>query len=146
MPVHVEFKDRVCNISDLFPKGSLVNFDAQWLLEHTDLLEDSFPAQCVVGAVSADAPLYTDGALPTGGAALTNCGLYRNARVAGTGQAVIHANADAAPHVPVLPAQITNQRGRKHVQQTHPARASRRDLPRSCYTRPSNGWKSHAAR
>ena len=97
------------NISEFFPKGSLVNFDTQWLLEHTDLLEDSFPAQCVVGAVSADAPIYTDGVNPAGGAALGNCGMYRNATVAGgTGQAVVHANAGALPHNPVAPAQLSN--------------------------------------
>ena len=97
------------NITTLFPKGSLVNFDAQWLLEHTDLREDSFPAQCVVGAVSADIPIYTDGADPAAGNPLTNCGMYRNATVAaGTGQAAVHAAATAAVAATVLPAQIDN--------------------------------------
>ena len=84
------------NITTSFPKGTLLNFDSQWLLEHTDLLEDSFPFQCVVGAVSSDVPIYTEGADPAGGNALTNNGLYRNATFNGAGVGANIAAAAAA--------------------------------------------------
>ena len=96
------------NITTSFPKGTLLNFDSQWLLEHTDLLEDSFPFQCVVGAVSADIPVYTEGADPAQGNALTNNGLYRNATFNGAGVGANIAAAAAATQLRVVPAQLTN--------------------------------------
>ena len=49
----------------MFPDGALVNFDAQWLLEHTDVTDDAFPCSFIVGARQGDrATIYT-GANPS---------------------------------------------------------------------------------
>ncbi len=66
------------NFGEKFQEGTLLNFDQQWLKEHTELPAESYPFECVVGSVSQDACRYAEGEDPVsiGNMNFRNTGMY----------------------------------------------------------------------